>query len=391
MTAIKTDANLKLLPYGRQWISDDDIAAVVEVLKSDWLTTGPKVGEFEEAFAAMVGAKYAVAVSNGTAALHAAAYAAGVGQDDEVIVPPMTFAASANCIRYQGGKVVFADVRADTLALDAVRAKEAVTARTKAIVTVDYSGQPSDLDELMDLAGRSGSMLIEDAAHAVGGTYKGRPVGSIAHMTTFSLHPVKQITTGEGGMVTTNDRTLADRLRLFRNHGITTDHRQREQSGSWFYEMTDLGYNYRLTDFQCALGLSQLRRLPGWITRRAEIAARYSAAFQRLQAIEPLATLPDRESAWHLYVIRLNLGMLSAGRAEIFAALREAKLGVNVHYIPVHWHPYYQRLGHGKGDYPVAESAYERLLSLPLFPAMTEADVERVITTVDEVITRFSK
>jgi perosamine synthetase len=388
VTAIKPAEELKMLPYGRQSISDADIEAVVEVLRSEWLTTGPKIGEFEEAFAEAVGAKYAIAVSSGTAALHAAAYAAGIAEGDEAIVPPMTFAASANCIRYQRGTVVFADVRPDTLSLDASKAAEAVTARTKAIVTVDYTGQPSDLDELLAVAERNHCVLIEDAAHALGATYKGRKVGSIAHMTTFSLHPVKQITTGEGGVITTEDPELARRLRLFRNHGITSDHRQREQQGSWFYEMVDLGYNYRLTDFQCALGISQLSRLSEWIRRRTEIANRYTAAFRSVAGIEPLTILPDRQSAWHLYVVLLNLDMLRANRAEIFQALRAQKLGVNVHYIPAHWHPYYQHLGHRKGAYPAAESAYERLLSLPLFPAMSAADVERVIDSVTDVIGR---
>lgn len=377
-----------MLPYGRQSISDDDIQAVVDTLRSDWLTTGPKVEEFESAFATVTGAKYAVAVSSGTAALHAAAFAAGIGEGDEVIVPPLTFAASANCALYQGGTVVFADVRSDTLSLDPDRARGALTQRTKAIVSVDYSGQPSDLDELIALAERNGAVLIEDAAHAIGATYKGRQVGSIAHLTTFSLHPVKQITTGEGGMVTTNNLELAQRLRRFRNHGITTDHRQREKQGSWFYEMVDLGYNYRLSDFQCALGLSQLRRLPEWLQRRAQIAERYTKAFARIDTLRPITVLGDRSSAWHLYVIELQLQKLSATRTSIFKELRERGIGVNVHYIPVHWHPYYQRLGYRRGAFPITEAAYERLLTLPLFPTMSNDDVEFVIATVSDVLTR---
>ena len=258
-----------ILPYGHQWIGDDDVEAVIQVLRSDWLTTGPNVAQFEEAFAAQVGAKYAIAVCNGTAALHAAVFAAGIGPGDEVIVPAMTFAASANCVLYQGGTVIFADVRADTLNLDPACVEAAITPRTRAIVTVDYTGQPSDLDELNALAARHDLKVIEDASHALGATYRHRPVGKLAHLTTFSLHPVKHITTGEGGVITTDDAELAARLRLFRNHGITTDHRQRETAGSWFYEMVDLGYNYRLTDFQCALGLSQLKKLPAWLTRAA--------------------------------------------------------------------------------------------------------------------------
>jgi perosamine synthetase len=379
-----------MIPYGRQAIDDDDVAAVVEVLRSDWLTTGPKVAEFEAEFARVTGARHAVAVSNGTAALHAAAYAAGIGAGTEAIVPPMTFAASANCIRYQDGDVVFADVRPGTLLLDPQKAADAGTDRTKAIVAVDYTGQPADLHELRALADDRGWILIEDAAHALGASYRDRPVGSIAHLTTFSLHPVKQITTGEGGVITTNDDDLAAKLRLFRNHGITSDHRQREAQGSWSYEMVDLGYNYRITDFQCALGLSQLRKLPGWVERRAAIAARYNEAFRELP-LDPIALESDRKSSWHLYVVQLRLEELRADRAEVFRELREQGLGVNVHYIPVHYHPYYQRLGWRRGAFPVAEGAYERLVTLPLFPAMTDADVERVIETVTDVLARHKR
>ena len=379
-----------MLPYGRQWISDDDIAAVVEVLRSDWLTTGPKVAEFEEEFARTTGARHAVAVSNGTAALHAAAYAAGIDADSEVIVPPMTFAATANCVRFQSGTVVFADVVPDTLLIDPERVREAMTERTRAIIAVDYTGQPADLEELRAIADARGVLLIEDAAHALGATYRGRPVGSIAQMTTFSLHPVKQITTGEGGVVTTDDDALAARLRLFRNHGITSDHRQREQQGSWFYEMVDLGYNYRITDIQCALGLSQLTHLSEWVVRRRAIAARYDDAFGLLP-LDPIARKSDRESSWHLYVVQLRLEELTVDRATIFRELREHGLGVNVHYIPVHFHPYYQRLGFKRGAFPVAEAAYERLITLPLFPAMSDADVARVIDVVSSVLTRFRR
>jgi perosamine synthetase len=381
----------RMLPYGRQSVDAADVQAVVDVLQSDWLTTGPRVAAFEEAFAARVGARHAVAVSNGTAALHAAAFAAGLGPGDEAIVTPMTFAASANCVRYQGGTVVFADVRADTLNLDPARVEAALGPRTRAIVVVDYTGQPADLDELLALAARHGLVVIEDAAHALGATYRDRPVGGIAHLTTFSLHPVKQITSGEGGVVTTDDAALAERLRLFRNHGITSDHRQREAVGSWAYEMVALGYNYRITDFQCALGLSQLGKLDAWVARRREIAARYTAAFADWPEIEPPVTLADRASAWHLYVVRLNLERLRASRADVFRALRAENIGVNVHYIPVPWHPYYRELGYERGQWPVAEDAYERMLSLPLFPAMTEDDVDSVITAVHKVVGHYRR
>jgi perosamine synthetase len=379
-----------MLPYGRQTISDDDVEAVVEVLRSDWLTTGPKVSEFENEFARVTGAKHAIAICNGTAALHAAAYAAGIDEHAEVIVPPMTFASSANCVRFQNGHVVFADVDPETLLLDVAKAEAAITARTRAIVAVDYTGQPADLDELRALADRHNLLLIEDAAHSLGATHRNRPIGSIADLTTFSLHPVKHITTGEGGMITTNDDALASRLRLFRNHGISTDHRQREAQGSWFYEMLDLGYNYRITDFQCALGLSQLKHLEAWVARRREIARQYDEAFRDV-ALDPIVTRADRESSWHLYVIQLRLDALRADRAQIFRELREQGLGVNVHYIPVHVHPYYQSLGWKRGMFPVAEAAYERLITLPLFPAMRDEDVARVIDVVTSTLARHRR
>jgi len=380
-----------MLPYGRHLVEEDDILAVVETLRSDWLTTGPKVAEFEDAFAKVVGARFAVSVSSGTAALHAAAFAAGIGPTDEVITTPMTFAATANCVRYQGGTVVFADVLKDTLNLDPTKAEALFTPKTKALITVDYTGQPSDLDELNALASRYHLIVIEDASHALGAMYRGRRVGALAPLTTFSLHPVKHITTGEGGMVTTDDPDLAERLRRFRSHGITTEFRDREREGSWFYEMVELGFNYRLTDLQSALGLSQLRKLDGWVTRRRDIAARYTAAFADLPEIETPTVLPDRDPAWHLYVTQLNLDRLRAGRAEVFRALRAENIGVNVHYIPVPWHPYYQALGYKKGEWPVAESAYERMISLPIFPAMTNGDVEDVIAAVTKVVSHFRK
>jgi perosamine synthetase len=387
----ETPVRTKMLPYGRQWVDDDDVQAVIRVLRSDWLTTGPNVSAFEEAFAAQVGAKHAVAVCNGTAALHAAIFAAEISVGDEVIVPAMTFAASANCVLYQGGTVVFADVCPDTLLLDPAQVQAKLTSRTKAIITVDYTGQPSNYDELRAIADRQGIALIADVCHAYGGRYKGRAVGTLADLNTFSLHPVKHITTGEGGVITTDDPELARRMRVFRNHGITTDARQREAVGSWFYEMTDLGHNYRLTDFQCALGLSQLRKLPSWLARRRAIAARYTATFSTMPEIEPPTVLPDREPAWHLYVIRLNLEHLRVGRAEVFRALRAENIGVSVHYIPVPWHPYYQTLGYTKGQWLVAESAYERIISLPIFPAMSDQDVEDVIRAVAKVVRTYAR
>ena len=375
------------LPYARQWLDDDDVAAVVEVLRSDWLTTGPKVAEFEQAFADFVDAREAVAVSNGTAALHTAMYAIGIGPGDEVIVPPMTFAASANCVVFQGGTPVFADVDPDTLLLDPTQVEAKIGPSTKAIIAVDYTGQPCDYDALRTIADRHGLILVDDACHALGGSYKGRPVGSLADLSTFSFHPVKHITTGEGGMITTDDPQLAQRMRIFRNHGITTDHRQREQEGSWFYEMVDLGYNYRLTDLQCALGMSQLRKLPGWVARRQEIARRYDAAFAEIPAVEPLEVRYHVSHAYHLYMVRLDLEQLKVDRAKVFAALLAEGIRVNVHYIPAHLHPFYrERFDTGPGMCPVAEAAYERLITLPIFPAMTNRDVGNVIEAVRKVI-----
>ncbi|MGE5263708.1 MAG: UDP-4-amino-4,6-dideoxy-N-acetyl-beta-L-altrosamine transaminase [Acidobacteriota bacterium] len=379
----------QMLPYGHQWVDEDDVQAVVQVLRGDWLTTGPTIGEFETAFAACVGARFAVAVANGTAALHAAAFAAGIGPGDEAITTPMTFAATANCVRYQGGTPVFVDVQPDTLNLDPKKIETAITSRTRAILPVDYAGQPVELDEINAIAARHGLTVIEDAAHALGATYGGKRVGALSTMTTFSLHPVKHITTGEGGIVTTDDEALAQKLRAFRNHGITSEARERQEKGSWFYEMIALGYNYRLTDLQCALGLSQLKKLDRWLARRRAIAGAYAKALGRLAEINLPTPSFDREPAWHLYPIQLNLARLRTGRAEIFRALRAENIGVNVHYIPVPWHPYYRDLGYHKGQWPVAEAAYERLISLPIFPAMTDQDVGDVIEAVHKVVEAF--
>lgn len=379
------------LPYGHQCIDEDDIKAVVDVLRSDWLTTGPKVAEFEKRFAETVGAKYAVAVNSGTAALHAAAFAAGITSGDEVITTPMTFAASANCVLYCGGRPVFADVEADTLLLDPSCVESKVSPKTKAIIAVDYAGQPCDYDALKKLSDEYGLILIADACHALGATYKNRKVGTLADMTVFSFHPVKHITTGEGGMVVTDNPDFAVKLRAFRNHGITTDHREREVSGSWFYEMAELGYNYRLPDINCALGLSQLKKLDKFVARRRQIAALYDSAFADMPALFPLAQRDDRKSSYHLYVVRLNLSKLNASRLQVFGALRAENISVNVHYIPVYWHPYYNKLGYGKGLCPVAEKAYEEIVTLPLFPAMSDRDAEDVIKAVKKVFSAYAE
>lgn len=380
----------KVLPYGRQTIDDDDIAAVTTVLRSDWLTTGPTIRQFEEAFAQQTGAVEAVAVSNGTAALHAAMYAAGVSPGDEVVVTPMTFAASANAAVYLGAKPVFADVEPDTLLLDPDTIEAKITPSTRGIVAVDYAGQPGDYDTINAIAQKHNLVVIDDACHAVGGSYNGRSVGTLADLNTFSLHPVKHFTTGEGGMITTHDPKLAQKMRVFRNHGITTDHRQRAEQGGFFYEMVDLGYNYRLTDFQAALGISQLKKLAGWVEKRQAIAQMYDAAFAQIKGVAPLAVRSGVSHAYHLYMVQLELEILTANRASIFQALRAEGIGVNVHYIPVHLHPYYrQNFGTSPGDCPVAEAAYERIITLPIFPQMTSSDVEDVITAVQKVISAF--
>ncbi|HEY4347350.1 MAG TPA: UDP-4-amino-4,6-dideoxy-N-acetyl-beta-L-altrosamine transaminase, partial [Gaiellaceae bacterium] len=342
----------KPIPYGRQLIDEDDIAAVCEALRSDWLTTGPAVATFESAFASATGAAEAVAVSSGTAALHLSIAALGIGPGDEVIVPSLTFAASANCVVYCGGVPVFADVDPATLLIDPADVARKITARTKAIVAVDYAGQPCNYPVLQALAREQGLALVADACHSLGAAENGRPVGSLADLSCFSLHPVKHITTGEGGAITTDSPETAQRLRRLRNHGISSDHRERSENGAWFYEMTELGFNYRLTDFQCALGTSQLRKLPGFVERRRELAAQYDAALASAPGVEPLATRPGVDHAYHLYVVRVDR------RDRVFRLLRDAGIGANVHYVPVHLHPFYrERFGTGVGLCPSAEAA----------------------------------
>lgn len=380
------------LPYGRQSIDELDVAAVIDVLRSDWLTTGPKVAEFEQAVAGIAGTSEAVAVSNGTAALHAAMFALGVGPGDEVIVPAITFVATANAVVMQGGTPVFADVDPQTLLIDPVHVEARITPRTKAIVAVDYAGQPCEYDRLQGVADRHGLTLVADACHAIGGSYKGRPVGSLATLSTFSFHPAKHVTTGEGGAIATDNPELARRMRVFRNHGITTDHRQRELQGSWLYEMVELGYNYRLSDIQCALGLNQLAKLALSVARRQEMAAAYTTAFADLPGVEPLAVRADASHAYHLYVVQLDLDTLRVDRGQMFRALRAEGIGVNVHYIPVHLHPFYRsRFCTAPGLCPSAEAAYERLLSLPMFPGMSDGDVADVALAVGKVIAAYRR
>jgi perosamine synthetase len=374
------------IPYGRQQIDQEDIDAVVEALRSPWLTTGPRVPQFENAFAAMCGAREAVAVNSGTAALHTAVHALGIGPGDEVIVPAITFVATANAVVFEGGTPVFADVEADTLLIDPVSVAEKVTPRTKAIVAVDYGGQPADYDALRAIADRHGLAVIADACHAPGATYKNRRVGAIADLSAFSFHPVKHLTTCEGGMITTDNSDRAARMRRFRNHGIDSDHRLRAQAGTFAYDMVELGYNYRLPDVQCALGLAQLKRLPDWIAARQAIAAWYERAFAAMDHVSSLVTRPERTNVYHLYVIRLNLDRLKIDRQRAFAHLRDRGIGANVHYAPVYRHSFYQaHYGHPAGLCPAAEDVYQRILTLPMFPSMSETEAERVIEAVAEL------
>nr|WP_255571996.1 UDP-4-amino-4,6-dideoxy-N-acetyl-beta-L-altrosamine transaminase [Anoxybacillus sp. ST70] len=380
------------LPYGKQWIDEEDIEAVVEVLKGDYLTTGPDISKFEQAVAQYVGAKYAVAFSNGTAALHGACFAAGIGQGDEVITTPMTFAASANCVLYQGGIPVFADIDEKTYNIDPNKIEEKITNKTKAIIPVDFTGQPVELDRILEIARKHSLVVIEDAAHALGATYKGRKIGSISDMTMFSFHPVKHITSGEGGVITTNNEEYYEKLLQFRSHGITRDKEKlKEYHGPWYYEMQFLGYNYRMTDIQAALGTSQLKKIDQFIALRRKFVAMYNEVFKDVNEIITPFQHKDGDSSWHLYMIRLKLDKLTASRREIFEALQQQNIGVNVHYIPIHLQPYYQQLGYKKGMCPNAEKLYEEVITLPLFPAMSEEDVNDVIHAVKRTIAYYKK
>lgn len=380
-----------LLSYGKPSLSEEDIQAITEVLRTDWLTTGPKVTEFEGAVATFTQSKETIAVSNGTAALHACTYALGIQQGDEVLVPTMTFAATANAVVFQGGKPVFVDSESDTLLIDPKKVEEAITKQTKAMICMDYTGHPCNYSALNAIAKKHNIPLIADASHAMGGAYEGRAVGTLADMNTFSFHPVKPMTTGEGGVITTHNATWAKKMRQFRNHCLTTDHRERQDQGSWYYEMTDLGYNYRLTDIQCALGISQLRHVPAWTKKRQEIARKYDAALSRITGIAPLAVRSNISHAYHLYVVLIDKSIINENRDTIFRALRAENIGVNVHYIPVHLHPYYQKnFATKKGDCPVAEYAYEHMLSLPIFPTMTNEDVADVIEALEKITAAYT-
>lgn len=369
------------ISYGRQSIDDEDIQLVIDTLRSSNLTQGPKILEFEQAVANYVGTKYAVAFCNGTAALHGACYAAGIGEGDEVITSPITFAASANCVRYVGGTVVFADIDRKTYNIDTEQIRMNITKKTKAIIPVDFTGQPANLDEIMAIAKEHNLVVIEDGAHSFGASYKGQKVGTQADMTMFSFHPVKPITTGEGGVIVTNNEDYYKKLLKFRSHGIEQTAYAQEQ-GNWYYEMTDLGYNYRMTDLQAALGISQMLKLDAFLQRRREIASLYSKALKGVKGIQVPFQLEDVESGWHLYMIQLK----HANRKQVFEMMRAANIGVHVHYLPVYWHPYYQQLGYDKGLCPVAEKWYEKALTLPIHPSLTDEEIDYVIRTVLSLI-----
>lgn len=380
------------LAYGKQTIDEADIQKVVDVLRGDYLTTGPAVNEFEKKVADYVGVKYAVAVSNGTTALHTALFGCGIEAGDEVLVTPMTFAASSNAILYMGAIPIFVDIDPKTYNIDIEDLKRKITPKTKGIVPVDFAGQPVDLEEIMEVAKQYGLKVIEDGAHSLGSMYKGKKVGTIASATTFSFHPVKPITTGEGGMIVTNDEEIYKRMLTFRSHGITrnSDEFVDRGQGNWYYEQQYLGYNYRLTDLQAALGSSQMNKIEDFLAKRRGIVEHYNIAFKEVVGLILPYEKADRRSGWHIYVIRIDNEIVKASRKEIFEALQAENIGVNVHYIPVYYHPYYKELGYKKGICPIAEDVYDTMITLPLYPSMSKQDIEDVINGVTKVIKYYT-
>ncbi|MBU3934945.1 UDP-4-amino-4,6-dideoxy-N-acetyl-beta-L-altrosamine transaminase [Patescibacteria group bacterium] len=365
----------KLIPYGHQAIDEKDIEEVVKVLKSDWLTQGPKLEQFEKAIAEYCGVKYAVAVSSGTAALHSVYIAAGIKSGDEVVTTPLTFAATANMLVQCGAKPVFADIKKDTLNIDPKEIERRITSKTKAIVTVDFAGLPCDYDEISKIAKKHNLLLIEDACHALGSEYKGKKIGSFADMTVLSFHPVKHITTGEGGIILTNNKDFYNKLKTIRNHGIV----KKPENGKWYYEIEEPGFNYRITDFQCALGLSQLKKINSFLNRRRQIVSSYKKAFKDIRKIQLPIESNGVKSAWHIYPVRF----LGVDRKKMFDYFQANSIGVQVHYMPLHLHPFYRKkFGYKRGSFPIAEKYYERAITLPLFPSMTKKEIKHVIETV---------
>lgn len=378
--------NNTFIPYGKQYIDENDINEVIKVLKSDYLTTGPKIEEFEKEICKVTDAKYATAISNGTTALHAACFAAGITNGDEVITTPITFAATSNAILYCGGIPVFADIDPITYNIDPKSIEEKITDKTKAIISVDYTGNTCDYDRILEIVKRNNLILIEDAAHSLGSTYKNKKVGNIAHMTTFSFHPVKTITTGEGGAITTNNKDYDNKLKLFRNHGITRDRElMYNDEGPWYYEQLELGNNYRITDLQCALGISQIKKLDSFKETRRRIVKKYKELLKDYdKAILPNETV-DSHSCYHIFVIKLSSSVRKS-RKEVFEQLRNNNIGVNVHYIPVYYHPYYQKLGYKKGLCPKAEELYNSIITLPLHPNITNDEIEFICETLKRIL-----
>lgn len=383
----------KRIGYGHQYIDEADIQAVVDVLKSDFLTCGPKIEEAEKKLCDITGAKHAVLIANGTAALHAMIFAAGIGPGDEVITTPLTFAASANCALYCGARPVFADINPETYNIDPQSIEEKITDKTKAVVAVDFTGQAVEADKIRAICDKHNLIFIEDAAHSLGTKYNGKLVGSIADMTEFSFHPVKTCTAGEGGAITTNDDELYKRLVLFRTHGITRAQELMDKpaEGGWYYQQIDLGYNYRMTDMQAALLSSQLDKLEMFGKRRKELVRRYDEAFSAMPEIVVQKEIPESDTVRHLYIIQLNLDMLTCSRREIFEALQAEGVGVNVHYIPVYSFPYYQKLGYRMSECPKAEHLYERIISIPLYYSLTDAEQDKVIKAIEKVITYYRR
>lgn len=377
------------IPYGTQNIEQEDIEAVISTLRSDYLSTGPKVKEFETKFAQYVGSNYAVAVSSGTAALHCACLAIGLKKGDEVITTPLTFIATSNAILYCQATPVFVDIDINTFNIDVNKIEEKITPNTKAIIPVHFSGNPCNMEKIMELANKYNLMVIEDAAHALGAVYNNKKIGQIGDMTTFSFHPVKHITTGEGGMITTDNKELYEKLLLFRNHGMTREKEQfvneeKEKEGNWYYEQICLGFNYRLTDFQSALGIVQLAKMSKSIKRRKEIANLYEEYLKDIPEIKIPYNCDNKNSVWHLYIIRIVDKNID--RKVVFDKLRERNIGVNVHYLPVHCQPYYKGIGYSKGICPIAEKIYEEIITLPIHPKMTNEDVMYIIKSIKEII-----
>ncbi len=380
--------------YGRQWVDEGDIEAVCNVLRGDYITCGPKVEELERTLEQYTGAKHAVAVSNGTAALHCACLAAGIGPGDEVITTPLTFAASANCVLYCGGTPVFADIEPDTYNIDPKSIREKITPKTKAVIAVDFTGQAVKNKEIRAICDEFNLIFIEDAAHSIATKYNGKQVGSLADMTCFSFHPVKTITGGEGGAVLTNDDEYHKKVVLAHTHGITHDAALMEDApheGPWYYEQIALGFNYRITDFQAALIVNQMKKLDSFAARRKEIVKRYNQAFKDVPEIIIQKEIPESDTCRHLYIIQLDLDKLTCTRREFFDAMSAENVQCQIHYVPVYWFPYYRKLGYEKGLCPIAEKVYKGIMSIPLYPKMTDQDVEDVIHAVKKLVENYRK